>query len=329
MRQLLLLSLLTLLLLPMGCSDDPYAPDIASGPKWTFGPPANLITMEVSGHSIDHIVAVGASSSLMEFDGDQWNSLDPTLIVEDRILSGIWLGEDGTMVACGTDGGVVVRRGDQWEETAFLDGAVYHAEIQPDGSLWACGADGLLARYDDPFWDVVPTEGVMPTLYKFSQLGPEDFIFATWTFQLVRWVSGEWISYPLNEIVIDVAVDAEGRGLAISRSGLLRLEGDELVNVQSVPLTFNAQSLDCGLDGTVVVAGTDGGVMRLTGDAWETMPSVDLRVAGLIRQVCALDGGKVLGMDDDRDLHLWDGEAWSDLVMPGPGLTWLERDCYG
>jgi len=328
-RHLLLLCLLILTISLTGCTEDPYEPDIASGVKWTLGPPASLATKAVSGHSLAQVMAVGAASSLMEFDGERWTSLNPTWVVEDRILTGVWLGEDGTAVAYGTDGGVVMGQGDQWRETPFLDEPVYHAEILPDGRLWACGDDGLLAWYDEPFWEVVPVDGDMPTLYKLCRLGPEDFIFATWSFNMLRWVGGEWISYHSSDIVTDVAVDAEGRGLAVCRTGLLRLEGDELVSVQPEPAPFNLRALDCGLDGTVVVAGHDGGVMRMIDDVWETMPEVALAEDGLIRQVYALTGGKILALDSEHTIHLWDGEVWSDLYQPGPGLNWLERDCYG
>jgi len=328
-RQTLLLSLVIVLLLMSGCTRDPYEPDIASGVKWTLGPHASLATKAVSGHSLDRLMAVGAASSLMAFDGEHWTSLHPAWVVEDRILSGVWLGDDGTAVAYGTDGGVVVQQEGQWRETPFLDEPVYHARILSDGKLWACGDDGLLAWYDEPFWEVIPTEGEMPTLYKMCELGPEDFIFATWSFDMLRWKDGEWIEYHSSYVVTDVAVDAEGRGLAVCRTGLLRLEGDELVSVQAEPAPFGLQALDCGLDGTVVVAGHEGGVMRMVDDAWEILPRLELGEDGVIRQVCALTGGQILALDNDHLIHFWDGEAWSDLYQPGPGLNWLERDCYG
>ena len=152
---LLATTLLTLLVLTAGCSDDPDVtyPEPYSAPirNWMY---------DVYGTAADDVYACGAGGALYHYDGASWTRIP---LGTTRNVTALWGTDDEnpTLYACGGGGNIWRNGGSGWNSmdsgtSAYLVGLGEHY-----GDIHAGGTDGTLVRLNSGSWDGVRSSMVI------------------------------------------------------------------------------------------------------------------------------------------------------------------------
>lgn len=138
------LALVTVLLLAVGCDDDP---DITYPipPQ----PAAKLWLFDVFGNSADDVYACGFKGAMAHYDGTEWTEVE--MNTSQNIVA-IWGKGDGTLFACGGNGSIWKQSGSGWNSmttntTNYLVGLGSHY-----GDIHASGVNGSLLRLSGDEW---------------------------------------------------------------------------------------------------------------------------------------------------------------------------------
>jgi len=262
-----------------------------AGQAWTMAAvPAGLDTIEVRAVEVtsDGAVWIGAGGNrgLGRIDGDQVTWLTEHDGLMSNGVADILEDRDGTVWVAGL-GGIAVRAAGTWERHAAFGGleprVVFHVYQEPDaagGSMWLAAAGGA-AHLEDGRWSVY---------------GPSDGL--------------------PHGVVHDVVVDDRGVAWLACRTGLARIDGDEVTVLFP---DLNIRTALAGDDGSLWF-GTSDGLRRWDGSSWTTY----LEGRTVYPSLAASDGAVWAG-SAGAGVFRFTGGAWRSVPLPA---DWTGVEVY-
>jgi len=291
----------------------------------TTGISVNLYGIHAS--ATGGVFAVGAHGTLVERKGSGWVS--SVIAPSDRTLRAIWRSADGRMFVVGSSGTVVATEGGAWKLWSTNDAtdpprdlwAVYGLSAS---EVYAVGDRGAVFRFNGYKWSLMPVSGPYNTLSDLRAVGgyavadgPVSLFAAGLKGKGLRFQDKAWSDQPFGVVadLLGVSVAPDGSVVIVGANGLvMRCTSD----LRCSALEGSSSARLFAVSWPYVV-GEGGTLLRLNGDA---VTKIDTGLNSNLTDVWAMTPDSAFAVSDQGDvLSVSNDKAKAISGVPGQRLN--------
>ncbi len=248
-------------------------------------------------------------------------------------LRAIWGPGDGTYVAVGDRGAVVVNNGATWAPVSRLTAKDLHGvHGLPAGAAnhpaeaWVVGDDGAVLRRDAAGWNRL-VSGVTDSLRDVAAVSRDEVYIVGLEGRILRFDGASFqteLSNTLSDLFAVVVPDGAAPMAAGSGGRAFKRQGGAWIQLQAAGPTVELRDLFATSGKFVVAVGTEGNILVSTGGGFGLQVSNDVDLHAL-SGVYGVSDKSVVCVGDEGTVIEYDGDKWTVVPAEGPlysATTW-------